>query len=253
MGTTITASAYAFYLTLLVAAERACRRVDLSFVEIFGPVPNEPRSWILAAGLAPLLLIFAAVAVVTTLSFAQTFAPAWTAGQVKERETTDFFIARLGDVHKALLVLMVTVVAPIIEEIVFRGMLMRRWIARRGLWTGILGSSALFALLHPPDWIGSFAFSVVAGILYLWSKSLWLPILVHVLNNSAVTLVLAVGSRERPAPDEDVLIARSDGVQWTMFLVFLLAVGGIIWAIVRPLVRQVQLDALRLRSDFHNG
>jgi membrane protease YdiL (CAAX protease family) len=245
--TTLTAAAYAFYLTLFAAAVRACNRANVSLSEIFGPFPRESRAWIIAAGLAPLLLFFAAVAVVTTLSFAQTFAPAWTAEQVRDREKADFFIERLGAIQMTLLVLMVTVIAPIVEEIVFRGMLMRRWIAKRGFWTGLLGSAALFAVLHPPDWIGSFAFSVVAGILYLWSRSLLLPIFVHVLNNAAVTLVIALGSRERSTPDDDVLIG-SDRMEWTVFLVFLLVLGSIIAAIVRPLLRQIRAEPVRSES-----
>jgi membrane protease YdiL (CAAX protease family) len=240
--TMVTASAYAFYLALLAAALRSTRRANLSAAEVFGPLPTERRPWTLAAGLAPLLLMFSATAVVATLSFADVFAPEWTAAQMNDRDESDF-LARLGQPHSALLVLIVAVIAPIVEEYVFRGMLMRRWIAKRGFWTGVLGSAALFAVLHPPAWIGSFLFGVVAGVLYLWSGSLLLPILVHILNNAMVTVFVSLSRDAKPPAPNEALIGKGDYGEWTIFAVMLVIVGAAIASIVRPLIREIRSPA----------
>jgi membrane protease YdiL (CAAX protease family) len=241
-GAMATAIGYAFYGALLAAAVTACRRAGIRPDEVIGDAPNEPRVWLIAAILAPLVLTFSAVALMMTLSLAQLFAPGWAAQQA-ERNGVDL-LTRIGSTWRAPLLLLVVVLAPVVEEFAFRGMLMKRWAATRGLWTGILGSAAVFALLHPPTWIGAFVFGVVAGILYLWSGSLLAPILRHVLNNSLVSLALAVGNRTPANTPESQLAVGS--FAWIFGAVMLALLGTAIVAVVRPLVAQVRT---RLREQ----
>lgn len=237
-GGLLTAAAYAFYATLLLAALLAARRAGISPRDVFGPSPRTRRPWLLAAGLAPLLLTFAAVALVALLSAARLFAPDWAASQMRNAEGPEI-ISRLLTHDKVLLVLVLTVVAPIVEEIVFRGLLMRKWAAARGFWTGVIGSSLVFAVLHPPSWIGSFVFGVVVSILYLWSGSLVVAIVVHSLNNIFVTIAVAGGSGAAgsTAAAENPLAA---GPHWTSTLLLLVIVGAAILMIVQPLLRELR-------------
>ncbi len=74
------------------------------------------------------------------------------------------------------------VAAPVMEEIVFRGVLLRRWIASWGWTPAIVVSSVLFGALH--EWaLGATAFAVVMCALTLRSGSLWPAIFVHALGN----------------------------------------------------------------------
>lgn len=250
LGAILTALAYAFYGAFLAAALSACRRAGLSPAEIIGNPAPEGRAWLKAAALAPLLLLFAAIAVLMTLSLAQLGAPDWAARQA-ENENADF-LGRVGPGARTLLLLMLIFFAPAIEEFVFRGMLMKRWMATRGLWTGIIGSAALFALLHPPSWIGAFVFGIVAGILYLWSRSLLLPILVHSLNNLMVAL--AILSADDSRAERATSSPFNEGVvEWTVSLVALLLVGGVIVRIVRPLVRDIRARAIATAGSAREG
>lgn len=83
----------------------------------------------------------------------------------------------------ALLMLVGAVAAPMGEEVLFRGLLMQRWARRWGTMTGVVASSALFALLHE-EWVGHFAFGVALCALYLRTRRLWVPMLAHALNNA---------------------------------------------------------------------
>lgn len=74
------------------------------------------------------------------------------------------------------------VLAPVLEEMLFRGIVLPRWTLKWGPISGILASSGLFAVLHL-DPIGAFVFGVAMCALYLKSQSLALPILCHALNN----------------------------------------------------------------------
>jgi CAAX protease family protein len=95
--------------------------------------------------------------------------------------------------NSGFLVFAVFVLAgPIIEELLFRGMLLHVLAARWGAPRALIVVSLAFALLHPNP-VATFAFSLVLGSLYLASRSLLAPILCHMTNNLVPTLmVLAV-------------------------------------------------------------
>ena len=75
--------------------------------------------------------------------------------------------------------------APLIEEIVFRGIVFRSLRRVSPAWVAILASSVLFGLYHmnPVQIVYATLMGLVAGIIYEKSNNLLFPILVHVANN----------------------------------------------------------------------
>lgn len=236
-GTMMTAAAYVFYLLFFLAALMACRAAGIDPREVIGPAPVGTRPWLKATVLTPLLLSFSAVALVLTLAAGEHLIPGWSAdppgGEGPE------ILARLGPAQRTLLALNITLLGPFAEEFVFRGLLLRRWLETRGFWPALLGSSAIFALLHPPSWVGAFAFGVVMGILYLWSGSLLLPVLAHVLNNALVVMVVTtVESPATPSPESKEVLSGAD--QWTWLLIGLMVLGSLIARVTLPMIRQIR-------------
>ena len=93
----------------------------------------------------------------------------------------------------ALTLLGAGLLVPLAEELYFRGLL-HGWLAERlSLWPRVLLSSALFALGHF-DNAGVMAASFILGLLCALalerSRSLWLPIIIHAVNNSVALLVV---------------------------------------------------------------
>ncbi|MCC7360425.1 MAG: CPBP family intramembrane metalloprotease [Anaerolineales bacterium] len=93
----------------------------------------------------------------------------------------------------ALTLLGAGLLVPLAEELYFRGLL-HGWLAERlSLWPRVLFSSALFALGHF-DNAGVAASSFILGALCALalerSRSLWLPILIHAVNNSVALLIV---------------------------------------------------------------
>lgn len=85
-------------------------------------------------------------------------------------------------------VLASAVLAPCAEEILFRGVIFRRLLRHARPAPAAFYSSLLFGLLHL-DPFGATAFGMVMVVLYVQTRSLWVPILVHMLNN----LITVVG------------------------------------------------------------
>jgi len=74
------------------------------------------------------------------------------------------------------------IIAPIVEEILFRGVMLHRFTIKWGIKWAIMASSIIFALFHA-DIIGAFIFAIVMCILYIKTASILVPILAHIINN----------------------------------------------------------------------
>ncbi len=114
---------------------------------------------------------------------------------------------------------MTVVAAPVLEEIFFRGMVLeslaRRWAAR---WA-VLGSAALFGLVHLPilpQMVNAFVVAIVMGYLYLMTRSLVPVIAIHAINNGLAYMILELyGSQGVYTRD---LIA-DDTIYWIVYAV----------------------------------
>jgi membrane protease YdiL (CAAX protease family) len=79
-------------------------------------------------------------------------------------------------------------VGPFIEEVAFRGWLLRRIEPSLGRRKAVLVCAFLFALIHfqLPGFPVRFVSAVVGGIAVYATRSLWAAIFLHVLNNSVL-------------------------------------------------------------------
>ena len=78
--------------------------------------------------------------------------------------------------------LSVVIIVPILEEFFFRGILLTRWSVKWNVVSAVIASSTVFALPHI-DPIDAFCFGYVMAIFYIRTKSLFIPISLHVVNN----------------------------------------------------------------------
>ena len=116
----------------------------------------------------------------------------------------------------------VVVLAPVVEELVFRGFLVNRWGRRLGLPAGILLSSTAFAVLHV-HWVGLFVFGLVMCLLYSSTGSLRAPIVAHALNNGTAFALALLGAADLGVADPGTL-ERAGTSGWTAALMLLVSV-----------------------------
>lgn len=92
-------------------------------------------------------------------------------------------------------VLGVGILAPISEELYFRGLIHSWFQGRLGFWARVLATSTLFALAHYDSWVviaSAFPMGIACTIAYERTRSLWLPIAIHIFNNSFAMVLLYV-------------------------------------------------------------
>ena len=84
------------------------------------------------------------------------------------------------------------IIAPIVEELTFRGLLYQ-WLRKHtGVWLAVLASGALFSVVHfiPQLFLGLFLVGVILALVFEWSQSLWVTIALHMLQNSLGIIVI---------------------------------------------------------------
>jgi membrane protease YdiL (CAAX protease family) len=100
--------------------------------------------------------------------------------------------ARMGSGSFAAIV-MVCVLAPVLEEMFFRGIILRSFLRQYPKWTAILGSATLFGFAHMNlyQFVGALITGVFLGWLYERTRSLLPCIWLHAVYNSACLVVPA--------------------------------------------------------------
>jgi membrane protease YdiL (CAAX protease family) len=94
-----------------------------------------------------------------------------------------------------VIVLAVVLVAPIAEELFFRGVVYNAWEREHGTWFAVFGSAALFALIHGSIFLllPIFILGVGLALLYRSTRSLPATMLMHAgFNAVTVTITLLV-------------------------------------------------------------
>ncbi len=111
--------------------------------------------------------------------------------QNQPQEVFRYFLTHTALNERLPLVFMAVVVAPISEEIIFRGYLFG--VARKyvGFWPAALVVSLLFAAfhLHLPALPGLFLLAMAFTLIYERAGSLWAPILMHAAFNSCSLII----------------------------------------------------------------
>lgn len=88
----------------------------------------------------------------------------------------------------------IIVLIPIFEEILFRGLVLNELKRCFGIAISVGIQSVIFALYHGNllQGIYTFALGIILGLIYIWFKNIWIPVLMHVSYNFLGTIVFPV-------------------------------------------------------------
>jgi len=119
--------------------------------------------------------------------------------------------------HLPIILLDAGIMAAVVEEFFFRGILFR-WIEEfAGSWAALVITAALFGLAHRVNpnatWLSSFSIAMEAGILlggaYMLTRSLWLPMGLHAAWN--FTQGYLFGVPVSGIPEQGLVTAKLSG------------------------------------------
>ncbi|AEV33021.1 CAAX amino terminal protease family [Owenweeksia hongkongensis DSM 17368] len=125
--------------------------------------------------------------------------------------------------------LVMAILPAVGEELLFRGVIQR--VMKRGfggMHLAVWVTAFLFALLHQQFYafLSIMALGVVLGYIKEWSGSIWVPIILHLINNGAI--ILGVYFLELPYDNEGML---GDKVNWAISLPMLVVFAAALLAL----------------------
>lgn len=120
-------------------------------------------------------------------------------------------------------------IAPVLEEVFFRGLIQRRMELRWGSGPGIAGTAVLFALVHLQPWV--LPLHLILGLIFGWvvyvTGSIWSGVLLHAANNAAAVVGMRVG--DDPFTRPTIWEIGVDAAWWTAVGLLLLSLAAAVW------------------------
>lgn len=101
----------------------------------------------------------------------------------------DKFISYESIGEYLLMALLVVIIVPIADELLFRGLMLRAWTASYGTVTAMLLTSIATALFHtwePFKLVHAFVMGILFASVVIWSRSVISSIMLHMLLNGLV-------------------------------------------------------------------
>ncbi len=160
-------------------------------------------------------------------------------GKLKEMEEqagklTEAFLDSESLNQFAINLIMIAIIPAIGEELLFRGVIQRifsEWTKNNHV--GILIAAIIFSAFHLQfyGFLPRLAMGIFFGYLLLWSRSVWMPILAHFVNNGIAVTVYYIFGDEFVNKDVDALGTGREGF-W-LVAVSAIFVGLLTWYIYR--------------------
>jgi membrane protease YdiL (CAAX protease family) len=167
-----------------ILAIPAVRRWAIANLSI--PIPMERRSEVIVVATLKATIFLLAIGGATALFYWSTGGNEGLARRMGDQQATSVAIARALELPNLLFqFLFVSLLGPILEELVYRGWLYRALERRWGWAVALLSSSTVFGLYHPV-FLAAFASSVIFTLVYRRTGALRASIAVHALYNTAL-------------------------------------------------------------------
>lgn len=158
---------------------------------------------------------------------------------IRPANTTELTLSILG----------VSLIVPVCEELLFRGMILSAW-EHRSRRSAVIASALLFAMLHG-SLIGlpnQFYAGVMLALLVLWTDSIYAGVIFHGVYNAYATILNYINTGVPSEAETDALMQTDliAAIGGPVVLIALLAeiamLGAVVWALLRGLR---MFDALR--------
>lgn len=120
-------------------------------------------------------------------------------------------------------ILLTVFIAPLFEELVFRGVVLNDIRRSFGSFTAIIASALLFSVIHlnMAQILPAFLAGIVFGYVYVVSRSIWSVIILHMINNALAYLFYSI------VPKEDLSKSLSDIIQ-PQYIYYIIYVSALV-------------------------
>lgn len=134
-------------------------------------------------------------------------------------------------------ILMLVILAPVMEEMLFRGILLEAVRSKYSSGRAIVVSALMFGVIHfiPQQVVNAFVIGLILGYIYVRTDSLWPVIIIHALNNAMAYVIMQwsddANLTVRSLIENDTIYAVVYGVALAAFV----ASGYMVWRSVEKI------------------
>jgi uncharacterized protein len=148
-----------------------------------------------------------------------------------------------GDSILWLSIITVALIGPVLEEVIFRGVILKGLLGRYSPLKAIVVSSLLFGLVHLNPWqfAGAFGTGIICGWIYWKTNNLILPIIMHISSNLFFTLFgMHFGSSYLiDTPMQQVFGSHANQLLAVSISIILF---GVIWFVLSKRIRYTEVE-----------
>lgn len=175
---------FLIYSIIVIWILRCISKLQLEWKVLLGSFPRHYQWWKLIL-IVIFLLFFSTGTFILTFYGLSFVLPSFAYSSMSEKEYLTASQTAFPLIYNVCNILLGVLIAPVVEELLFRGFILHRFTVKWNSKYAIFISSLLFGLIHF-DIIGKSVFSFFMAILYIKSRSLFVPIIAHVVHNVIV-------------------------------------------------------------------
>ncbi len=213
-----------FYVALVVWMVRQFRRHGVDFRRLLGRLPAG-YNWFAMLGIWLATVAFSAGAALVIGYAVSIIAPDELPWLLKDQ----LIIFDFGNAaYPAVFIGSFLIIGPTVEEVLYRGVLINRWGIKWGFNIAIIAPVVIFGFGDYLGMVGAFMVGMVAAILYIRTRTLLVPIAMHVLNK----LLVIIASLIFPRQGQLETATAVEAVQSTVLpgvILLLLATPVLVW------------------------
>lgn len=136
-------------------------------------------------------------------------------------EHEELMSSLLNNTSFAVTLLGVGILIPVFEEILFRGIVFNELKRNMRVLPALILQAVIFGAFHMnlTQAIYTSILAIALGLVYIWTKSLWGPILIHIFLNSTSAIISNYGSEQFLESYGSILILASIAIVIIAFVV----------------------------------
>ncbi|CAM5219132.1 hypothetical protein UACE39S_03226 [Ureibacillus acetophenoni] len=214
-------------ITILFILIHSFKKYHISIRNLFGSLSISNVYWLKLITIQLLITIFGVFSITTIFMVVGLSNSEFLKSFLTE---LDLSSTENNFLYSILFYILSITLTPVMEELLFRGYLFNKWGANQGVVKAMIFSSLLFSLLHfNSGFITHFFNGIFYCLVYLKTKKLILPILLHAFNNFVAGAVIFLPA-DNTTYEVDKLLESIKEMQ------FVLNVGTVLFIILIPIV-----------------
>lgn len=139
-------------------------------------------------------------------------------------------------------IILLVIIAPITEELFFRGYLFNRLKIKFNTIIAVVLTSFLFALFHA-DLLGALIFSAILSLVYLKTKSIYGPVIIHFSNNAIVSIFVLIEEILHEQTSTDLMLIEFQNSWWIGLIGIIISIPWLVWFLKEANIFSIKLSS----------